>query len=490
MSSVNANIATYLGEKGYTIYKESISIQEQQYIRNELKIKPYIPKSPIQHDAFPVYRESKYKFYVPRYFGIETYGEPEEIRIQLGEDINVKFNGELRDFQVPIVQKFMESINKNTGCGGGLIDVAVGLGKTCMGINIISRIQKKTLIIVHKSFLSNQWIERINEFLPGARIGIIQGQIIDIEDKDIVIGMLQSLSMKEYPQSMFSSFGLTITDECHHIAAETFSRALQKIVTPVMLGLSATMQRKDGLTKVIKMFIGDVVYKMKRKGDDKVLVKSIDYVSNDADFNETKYDYRGNPAYSSMISKLCDCNHRTEFILKVIKRELEENSNQQIMILGQNKNILIYLFKAIECRNIASVGYYVGGMKDADLKVSETKKIVIATYAMASEGLDIKTLSTLLLITPRSDVIQSVGRILRVKHERPLIIDIVDSHNVFQKQWAKRRIYYKKSNYKIIHTNSNLYESNKWDIDYDPELKIDKPIKTKELPKGKCLISV
>ena len=86
--------------------------------------------------------------------------------------------------------------------------------------------------------------------------------------------MLQSISMKEYPISLFSDFGLTIVDECHHISAEVFSRSLFKIVTKYTLGLSATMKRKDGLTSVIKMFLGDVVYKKVREGEDNVLVKS------------------------------------------------------------------------------------------------------------------------------------------------------------------------------------------------------------------------
>ncbi|MDP6896841.1 MAG: GTPase ObgE, partial [Rhodospirillales bacterium] len=80
--------------------------------------------------------------------------------------------------------------------GGGLFDVMTGSGKTVMALNVISRIRKKTLIIVHKSFLLHQWLERIGQFLPGARVGRIQGEVMDIEGKDIVIGMLQSLSMK------------------------------------------------------------------------------------------------------------------------------------------------------------------------------------------------------------------------------------------------------------------------------------------------------
>ena len=81
---------------------------------------------------------------------------------------------------------------------------------------------------------------------------------------------------------------------------------------------------------------------------------------------------------------------------------------------------------------------------------------------MASEALDIKTLTTLLLATPKTDIVQSVGRILRVKHERPMVIDIIDSHDIFISQWQKRRKYYASNKYNILHTNSLLYETDKW----------------------------
>ena len=137
------------------------------------------------------------------------------------------------------------------------------------------------------------------------------------------------------------------------------------------------MNRKDGLTPVFKMFLGEIVFSVKRDTDDFVLVKSITYESNDHDFNEPITDYRGNIAYSSMIVKLCDYVPRSEFILKVLETELKEKSDQQIMILAHNKNLITYLFKSIEHRDIASVGYYIGGMKEAALKESEQKKVII-----------------------------------------------------------------------------------------------------------------
>jgi len=282
---------------------------------------------------------------------------------------------------------------------------------TIMALKIISLLATKTLILVHKEFLMNQWIERITDFLPSARVGKIQGPTFDIENKDIVIGMIQSLYDKEYHINAFSSFGLTIIDEVHRIGSEQFSRTLFKTITPYMLGISATVDRKD------------------------------------------------NTKYSSMIVKLCEFGPRSDFIVKVLGDLLQENPDNQIMILCHNRSLLTYLYDSIMHRKLATVGYYVGGMKQAKLQETESKQIVLATYAMAAEALDIKTLSTLVMVTPKTDIIQSVGRILRVKHENPIIVDILDTHDNFQKQWLQRRRFYKKCNYRIRQIDSTKYKN-------------------------------
>jgi superfamily II DNA or RNA helicase len=490
---------TYLGQKGYTILKNELNAKQQYFIRSQLMVKPYVPGSPINNTtSFPAYRESDNKFYVPRYFGEQYFGIAKSIKIPEGTNISIPFNGELRDYQKPVVDKYIEHITLNP-YGGGLLDLPCAWGKTSASLYIVSQLKKKTIVIVHKEFLMNQWIERIQQFLPTARIGKIQGQIVDIEDKDIVLAMLQSLSMKEYPATLFDSFGLTIIDEVHHISSETFSCALFKLVTKYMLGLSATMNRKDGTTKIFKMFLGDIIEKVVRKGEYDVVVRGIQYSVNDDDFNEIVYDFRGNPQFSTMITKLCDYTRRSEFIVSIIKDMLEENSNQQIMILAHNKSLLKYLFDSIVFKQIASVGYYVGGMKESALKESETKTIIIATYSMAAEALDIKTLTTLIMATPKTDIEQAVGRILREKHSQPIVVDIIDSHDMFQKQWIKRKKFYKSQNYKIIECSNKNYTTdlNKWSVTFDPNTSNNKNKKNvleedkiNDLPQGKCFIKI
>ena len=477
--NLNNEYKSYLGKIGYTLFKEDINEKILEQIKKLLTVKPFvnINITGIPAVSYPVYRESGTKIYIPKYFGIYHFGIYKKSKIPKGEDINIQFNGSLREIQINVIETYLDNIKQQEknglNGGGGLIELQTGQGKTVIGLNIISKLKKKTLIIVHKEFLANQWIERIEQFLPESKIGRIQGTTIDIENKDIVIGMLQSLSMKKYPDDIFESFGLLIVDEVHHISSEVFSQCLFKIVTKYTLGLSATMNRKDGTSYIFKYFLGDVIYKNKDKEHHNVVIRKIKYISNEEEFNHLKLDSRGNPQYSTMIVKLSNFNPRSDFILKIVKDMIIENSKQQIMILAHNRNLIDYLFNKIELDNISTVGKYVGGMKQEHLKETETKQIILGTYSMASEGLDIKTLTTLILATPKSDVVQSVGRILRVKDNNPIVVDIVDIHSIFENQYFKRETFYKQNNYKIISCNNINYscEISKWKILFEPLIK-------------------
>ena len=104
-------------------------------------------------------------------------------------------------------------------------------------------------------------------------------------------------------------------------------------------------------------------------------------------------------------------------------------------------------------------------MKDKELKTAETKRVMLSTYAMTSEGFDNPSLNTLLFATPKTNIEQSIGRILRKVHEiNPIIIDIVDSYSLFKVQGYQRRYYYKNKKY-IIHKNNILPQPEHHDDD-------------------------
>ena len=467
IESLKANgINSYLGAKGYSIYKSCLTPKIIDFIKNELTVKPALQNSYAEAKSFPIYQESEKKIYVPRYWGINMFGYPKMLKIPFGEPLNLTFNGCLRDYQTNVLNEYLKAIdfgisdNKNKGNGSALIELWTGAGKTVLGLKIIEVLKKKTIIFVHKTFLKNQWIERIQQYLPNARIGSIQGQNIDIENKDIVLAMIQSVSMKTYDDTLFDSFGLSIYDECHHMSSEVFCNCLKKCNTLYGLGLSATMNRKDGLTNVFKMYLGDICYKHSKKGsEDEVLVKAIDFIIDDTEYNEVERDFRGQVKYSTMVNKVSNLNLRSDFIVYVLESELFINPKQQFIVLAQTKSLLNYLYKALVHKNFASVGFYIGGMKESELKKSESKNIILATFSMAAEALDIKSLTSLLLASPKSDIVQAVGRILREKHSNPLVIDIIDGHDVFQNQFKKRRAFYNQKNYRIFRTSNKSYEN-------------------------------
>jgi superfamily II DNA or RNA helicase len=460
-----------LGNKGYSIYKVCLTNEIISYIKKELTVKPFTQNSIVESVPFPVYQESDKKIYVPRFWGLKIFGQPNQVKITQGKSINIEFKGQLRKEPVnqeEIVDAYLNSLKtqeSNYSSGGScLIELKCGGGKTILALNILSKLKKKTIIFVQKTFLKNQWIERIEEFLPDAKVGTIQGQIIDIENKDIVIAMVQSISMKSYPESLFDDFGFTIFDETHHMASNVFCNCLKKCNTLYSLGLSGTMNRKDGLTFVFKMYLGEICFKTKEdNGENNVLVKAIDYhVLDDDEYNEVERDFRGNIKHTTLVSKVAKYEYRADFILNVMINEIKINPKQQIILLSQTKNLLNYLYKLITSKNVTSVGYYIGGMKEKDLKESESKQIILATFAMAAEALDIKSLTTLVLATPKSDIVQAVGRIMRAEHSQPLIIDIIDQHEPLLNQFNRRRSFYNEKNYKIIRTtNTNYIEYSK-----------------------------
>ena len=451
-------VQTTLSRNGYKIKKNELSQKELKSIKDDLTVNPYVVGDfgNGNEKRFSLYMESPNSLYLPRFYAFDNFGSPDKNKIDEGLDIDINFNGLLRKEQIPIIDLYKKACLEK---GGGLISLKCGGGKTVLALYIISMLKKKTIVIVHKDFLMTQWRDRITEFLPNARIGKIQQNTIDIENKDIVLAMVQSLSQKEYDPNVFSSFGLAVFDECHHLGAEVFSKSMSKVASKYMLGLSATPDRKDGLRKVFEWYIGPMVYSSKSdKNIDYIETRIYEYMNDDYQYSKIDKIHTKNgpkPCMPRMINNISDCIHRNLFINDLIKTEY--NIGRKILVLGDRREYLNRTEKWIK-ENIDPniVGQYVGGMKPSELRDSQEKDIILGTYSMASEGMDIPKLNTIVLASPKSDVVQSVGRILREKADvrkfHPLIIDFSDIHpnlSVFSKQCDKRISFYKKNNYEI-----------------------------------------
>jgi superfamily II DNA or RNA helicase len=440
-----------LGVKGYSVYKKDLDPNELDAITKELTVIPYIPEGyGADPKPFKLYQEGPNKIYVPKSYGLKKFGLPSSFKYIDPVKINIDFKGSLRQEQEEPVKRFIDSCHDLTELGG-ILNLPCGYGKTTIAIYLIAKLSVKTLIIVHKDFLLQQWKERIEQFAPNTRIGYIKAKVIDVENKDIVIGSLQSLSMKTYEESVFDGFGFAILDEVHHSSAEVFSRAFRKITFKYTLGLSATIKRKDGLSKVFHWYLGDVLYSVKRRSDTlKVMIRR--YFDSHPDYSTEHVLYTKKPNIAKMVNQFCGHKPRNKFIEEIICPILKEQPTRKVLILSDRRSHLEDMKVQFEKIGFGC-GLYYGGLKQEILKESETKQLIFATFHMVSEGFDLSSLDTLILASPKSDIVQSVGRILRTpEHLRvniPLIIDIVDDMPMFKSQTKKRKDYYKKCKYEI-----------------------------------------
>jgi len=468
----------YLGPRGYVLYKSNLTEKELIELKQELTVTPYTADGYGQPaESFKNYQESTTKLYLPRYYALQKFGVPKINKLNYGKEITVKFTGSLRPLQVEAVKAVLDCCNDPSKMGA-LLCLSCGQGKTISAIYMLCTLAKKTLIVVHKEFLLEQWKERIQEFAPSARIGLIKAKVIDVENKDIVLASLQSLSMKDYDEGVFDEFGCVVIDEAHRTAAEVFSRALKKINFKYAIGLTATPKRKDGMTKVFKWYLGDIAYESK-KVKDSVEVRFHRYYSSNSAYSKVHTLYNKNPNMSRMINSICEFIPRVDFLCDIILDILKNEPERRLLVLSDRRQHLHLIKEGLDKHELLSNGFYVGGMKQSDLKISEAKQIILGTFQIAAEGLDIKGLNTLILASPKSDVIQISGRILRDRVEDrlydPLIIDICDDFSIFPNQAKKRNTYYKKCKYEII-DNDNIFVAK------------NKPNKLIELPKNVCCI--
>lgn len=434
---------------GYRVSKADVSVED---LRKTLTVKPYIPKvfaNPRSVPKYTVFKEVPDALYLPKHFGIDTFGPPAETTRDVAQTPaeNWEFAGSLRPVQLPVVNSVLLPEPHD-----GVLSLHTGGGKTVCALYIASRLRVPTLVIVHNTFLRDQWIERVRAFLPKARIGRIQGDACEVEGRDVVIAMIQTLSMKEISIQSFKPIGLVIVDECHHIASEVFVQALPKVTSRYMLGLSATPARKDGLMYVVNWFLGPLLYNSDTadKKDADIQVEVYEYVNDDPEFNRIIYNPQGVMFTTLMINKLAECADRTAWLVGIIEDVMAEDAHRQMLVLTDRvqhtKDLLAALPEALRDK-ACILSQSVAASKRAEYCVS--KSILIATYAMCKEGFDVPTLNTLLMATPRPDIDQIVGRILRVEKSarktHPLILDIVDPQ--FRRQFQERLVLYKKRHY-------------------------------------------
>ena len=496
---------------GYRVPKKDIP--NLTHIKGILNVKPYVPSVFVQPQfvtRYPVFTESAEYLYVPKHYGLAEFGPITESKrdVPKTDPSFWEFAGTIRENQKEVVNAYLCPEPRD-----GILSLQTGGGKTVCALYIASQIQMPTIVLVHNTFLRDQWIDRIKNFLPKARIGMwnedstldtfiqdfvirMDGEVIKykndihtpnykllknmkkeeidqlsnimdipptldsitsnikkyISQRDVTIAMIQGVMRDSVGTNQFNDIGLVIVDECHHIASEAFSRTMGKVTSKYMLGLSATPERKDKLMYVMNWFLGPMLYRSNTadKVDDKVRVEVYDFDPQDDEYNSIIYNNQGVMFTTLMINKVVEFKPRNDLIVSILEDLAAEN--RQILVLTDRVEHTKTLFEALPDgvkEHSCILGRTVKATERA--KFCESKKILIATYAMCKEGFDVATLNTLVMATSRPDVDQIVGRIMRTEKKgrdiHPLIIDIVDP--AFRRQFQERLRLYRERNYAV-----------------------------------------
>lgn len=468
---IEKNIRTRLTRKGYHIEVDSISRDTLNKIIEELTVTPYkldATKEEMEKTKFSVYTYSKdrLEIIVPRYYGINKFGPPQD-SIFDSADIDLQFHKQLREIQLSVTDRCLDYMRKN---GGGLLSVPCGFGKTVCALYIAYRLGLKTLVVVHKSFLIKQWIDRAMEFLSISedRIGIIRQNRCDVKDKDLIIGMIHTIAKREY-QNVFDGVGLVIYDEAHHVACKFFSKALMKTGAQYTLALTATPYRGDGLIKVMYWFTGGTMYREQMKMNKNVIVKVVNHKSSDNKLFALKRRWLKGKMRSDtgkMTTNICKIGTRNKILIDMITHIRRTEPERKILVLSGRRDHLDILKKGVDKKIREDIDkglideeevyscYYIGTTKPADRQEAEERgDIIFATFDMANEGLDIKHLNTVFLASPKKDVIQAIGRIMRTILKtgdiRPMIVDFADDIHTLAGWLTIRKQVYKKCKYEI-----------------------------------------
>jgi hypothetical protein len=376
-------------------------------------------------------------------------------------------------------------------------------------LNVLSKLKGKTIIVVNKISLLNQWESEIKQFLPKARIGKIQGQKnIDINDKDIVLAMLQSLSRIDYPDNFFDNINITVFDECHNISSETFSKVFFKLTSQYTIGLTATPVRSDGCENVFKWHIGKIVYKSveSTRAGLPPIIKLLKIKSDEYTEIVTTSKLTGKPQvqFTSMLSELVVMPKRNKLVIEIIK-DLIKNDSKQILVMSDRRSHLVSLRLLLDNDPEATFTYglFLGGMKVKDLDHAKNCRVIMASCQAFQEGVSVASLDTLILISPKKYIghlehktvkneggklEQLVGRIFRRNHteRNPIIVDFQDDFSIYKSQANSRTVFYKSKFKNGIYINQSvnldLHEDVK--MEYIKTNKTTKPIEKNE----QCLI--
>ncbi|WP_034622501.1 DEAD/DEAH box helicase [Desulfovermiculus halophilus] len=345
--------------------------------------------------------------------------------------IELTFKGELRDYQLRAVQDVTQR-------AFGVLEAATGSGKTIMALAIIAARKQPCLILVHTKELLHQWADRIRSFL-GIEPGLIGDGKLDVQP--VTVGLVHTV--RKHLDELPLHFGHIVVDEAHRTPSTMFTETVQAFDSKFMLGLSATPYRRDGLTKLIYLTLGDRVHQV----DAQELKTNGAVMAPVVVRRETSFQYAYADDYTKMISALVRDQDRNRQIAADVIQQARSKPGTALLVSDRvaHCNTFADLIENSGLKVRVLTGQCSKQKREQIVSDVQAGKVNVlcSTVQLLGEGFDCSGLSSLFLGTPikfKGRLLQVVGRILRPGDgKRPIVFDYVDSHVDVLKSQAKSR---------------------------------------------------
>lgn len=372
-----------------------------------------------------------------------------------GVPIDARFHGALREEQADAVEALANH-------DFGVLAATTAFGKTVVAAALIAQRRCSTLILVHRRELLSQWTERLKAFLNLAKedLGIIGGGKRKPTGR-IDVAVIQSLITKGEVSDLTAGYGHLIVDECHHLSARSFEQVAKRSKARYVLGLSATVARKDGHQPIIFMQCGPVRFRVDAKSQ--AVKRGFEHVvkirATDFRLPEVLQGLERVPM-PELYGALAADESRNALIFDDVLTALEEGRSP--LILTERRDHLEALHARFE-RFAKNIVVLKGGMGARERRAAEAllrlsppeERLVLSTGRFLGEGFDDPRLDTLFLVSPiswRGTLAQYVGRLHR-DHEgknEVRVYDYIDVNvPVLTRMAAKRRLGYTALGYRI-----------------------------------------
>ena len=419
-------------------------------------------------DPYKMYEE--FEFEGKKYIGVPRGVCP------MGEQ-DLRVEGKVIDFQVAFKPRSLEQarVREETTAflkegKSGIVVAQTGFGKTPTALASVGDIGRKTLVVVTKEDLQQQWAQEACSHLQlkSSEVGIIRQDTFQVTDRKVVVGLVNSLIIEgRYPDWLRDEFGLVVFDECHRMAADTFRRAVQSFTAKLRLALTATLERQDGKEALVMANIGPVrVTTSTATMVPKVLrfqtnwqcprIKKINKKTGKSTIVRMPHSAGRAGRVLKRLTKDPDRN----ILLATITKRAYEKGRKIVFFsdltehLKEIRSLLIQM--GVPASDMAK---YYGPMSMEDIERAKAKPLLLATYKKMGEGSNIPWLDFCVLGTPRSEVEQIVGRIRREYPDKsqPIVADMVDADSpVFNSAANKRLRWYRRISADVVATASPI----------------------------------